>query len=211
MSHNDNNHYPDILTRIKPTDKGLFYNFNSFIPISYNRNLISCLIYRLYHIASSYQIFHKDLTVLRNKFLRNGFPGSLFDNTTDKFLNNQYTSNDKAPNVPKRQISIILPFLGSISYYVCRELMSLITRFHPTVAPKIIFKRGFRISNLFSYKDTLPLKCQSGVVCEIKCESCGLSAVYIGKTKNILHVRFYGPNGHLHRHTVAVLFYTTWA
>ena len=54
---------------------------------------------------------------------------------------------------------------------------------------------------MFSYKDTLPLKCQSGVVYQIKCESCGPSAVYIGKTKNTLHERFYGPNGHLHPST----------
>ena len=199
VSHNDNNHYPDTSMRVKPTDKGLFYN--SFIPISYKRNLISCLIYRVYHIASSFKIFDIDLFSLENKFIRNGFPLSLIDDATGKFLNNQYSIKDKALTVPKRPVIIILPFLGPISYYVRRKLIRLITRFYPTVAPKIIFKRGLRISNLFSYKDTLPLKCQSGVVYQIKCESCGPSAVYIGKTKNTLHERFYGPNGHLHPST----------
>ena len=201
VSHNDNNHYPDTSTRVKPTDKGLFYNFDSFIPISYKRNLISCLIYRVYHIASSFKIFDIDLFSLENKFIRNGFPLSLIDDATGKFLNNQYSIKDKALTVPKRPVIIILPFLGPISYYVRRKLIRLITRFYPTAAPKIIFKRGLRISNLFSYKDTLPLKCQSGVVYQIKCESCGPSAVYIGKTKNTLHERFYGPNGHLHPST----------
>ena len=54
---------------------------------------------------------------------------------------------------------------------------------------------------MFSYKDTLPLKCQSGIVYQIKCESCEPSAVYIGKPKNTLHERVYGPNGHLHPST----------
>ena len=170
VSHNDNNHYPDTSTRVKPTDKGLFYNFNSFIPISYKRNLISC---QIYHIASSFKIFDIDLFSLENKFIRNGFPLSLIDDATGNFPNNQYSIKDKALTVPKRAVIIILPFLEPISYYVRRKLIRLIIRFYPTVAPKIIFKRGLRISNLFSYKDTLPLKCQSGVAYQIKCESCG--------------------------------------
>ena len=118
VSHNDNNHYPDTSTRVKPTDKRLFYNFNSFIPISYKRNLISCMIYRVYHIASSFKIFDIDLFSLENKFIRNGSPLSLIDDATGKFLNNQYSIKDKALTVPKRPVIIILPFLGPISYYV---------------------------------------------------------------------------------------------
>ena len=57
IKRNSNNPYPEINTRIKPTDKGLFYNFSSFIPDSYKRNLVYCLVYRVYRIASSNTIF----------------------------------------------------------------------------------------------------------------------------------------------------------
>ena len=36
----------------------------------------------------------------------------------------------------------------------------------------------------------------------IQCNKCGQSAAYIGKTKNTLHERFYGSNGHLNPRTV---------
>ena len=68
-----NNLYPEISTKIKSTDKGLFYNFNSFIPESYKHNLVYCLIHRVYNIASSYIIFHRDLEALKQKFLEMGF------------------------------------------------------------------------------------------------------------------------------------------
>ena len=42
---------------------------------------------------------------------------------------------------------------------------------------------------------------QSGVVYYINCNKCGPSAAYIGKTKNTLHERFYGFNGHLNPKT----------
>ena len=35
----------------------------------------------------------------------------------------------------------------------------------------------------------------------INCNKCGPSAAYIGKTKNTLHERFYGFNGHLNPKT----------
>ena len=65
----------------------------------------------------------------------------------------------------------------------------------------IVFKRGRTIKNMFSYKDKLPIKCNSGVVYKIQCEVCGPSAAYVGKTVNTLHERFYGPNGHLNPST----------
>ena len=69
----------------------------------------------------------------------------------------------------------------------------------------IVFKRGRTIKNMFAYKDKLPIKCiyttlllySSGVVYKIQCEVCEPSAVYVGKTVNTLHERFYGPNGYL--------------
>ena len=48
IKRSSNNPYPEINTRIKPTDKGLFYNFSSFIPDSYKRNLVYYLVYRVY-------------------------------------------------------------------------------------------------------------------------------------------------------------------
>ena len=115
----NNNIYPDISTRVKPTDRGLFYNANSFIPDAYKTNLTYCLIYRIYHIASSYAIFHIDLSILKSKFLKNGFSSVQFDfdTITQRFLNKQYLPEDAICTVPKRKVIITLPFSRtSINY-----------------------------------------------------------------------------------------------
>ena len=54
-----------------------------------------CVCVNTYHIASSFTIFHEDLDVLRTKFLKNGFPLGLFDNTVGNFLNKQYLPEEK--------------------------------------------------------------------------------------------------------------------
>ena len=201
VKRNNNNVFPDISTHVKPTDKGLFYNFNSFIPDRYKYNLMSCLIHRVYHIASSFTIFHEDLDVLRTKFLKNGFPLGWFDNTVGKFLNKQYLPEEKRYTVPKRAVTMVLPYLGPLSIVIRRRLRRLIVKYYPLTEFNIVFKRGRTIRSMFSYKDKFPLRCRSRVVYHIQCEACGPRAAYVGKTVNTLYERFYGSNGHLHPST----------
>ena len=45
----------------KPTFTGLFTNFQSFIPLTYKRSLVSCLLHRIFNLCSSYENFHAHL------------------------------------------------------------------------------------------------------------------------------------------------------
>jgi len=55
------NGVPDVSTKVKATDKGLLYDFCSFIPDKYKQNLVCCLVYRVYMIASSYDNFDHNI------------------------------------------------------------------------------------------------------------------------------------------------------
>ena len=164
-------------------------------------NLMNCLIHRVYHIASSFTIFHEDLDVLRTKFLKNGFPLGLFDNTVGKFLNKHYLPEEKRYTVPKRAVTMVLPYLGHLSIAIRRRLRRLIVKYYPLIEFNIVFKRGRTIRSMFCYKDKFPLRCRSRVVYHIQCEACGPRAAYVGKTVNTIYKRFYGSNGHLHPST----------
>ena len=201
IKRSSNNPYPEINTKIKPTDKGLFYNFSSFIPDSYKRNLVYCLVYRVYRIASSDNIFKDNLRTLKAKFLKNGFPSGFFNQIVNKFLEKQYTPEMVQYTVPKKTVTIALPYLGPLSTIIRRRLKKLISRFYPLVDLNIVFRRGKTIKTMFSYKDNFLMKCRSGVVYQIQCEHCGSGAAYVGKTVNTLHERFYGSNGHLNPST----------
>ena len=160
-----------------------------------------CLIHRVYHIASSLTIFDEDLQVLRRKFLKNGFPSGLFDNTVGNFLNKQYLPEEKRCTVPKRVVTMVLPYLGPLSIVIRRRLRRLIVKYYPLLEFNIVFKRGRTIKSMFCYKDKFPIRCRSRLVYHIQCEACGPSAAYVGKTVNTLYERFYGSNGHLHPST----------
>ena len=88
--------------------------------------------------------------------------------------------------------------LESISRSSQRRLQRLVHRFYPSVELNIIYRRGFRISNMFNYKDKFPLSCRSMVVYYTQCKNCGPSEAYIGKTVNTVYERFFASGtGHL--------------
>ena len=171
----DSNSRPEISTKVKATDKGLYYDYNSFIPERYKLNLVRCLIYRVYRIASSFNIFHSDLERLCNKLYKNGFPKRLVEDCVAKVLDSFYV-----PQVPqttvRRQEVMILPYLGHMSIALKRDIIKLVRKFYPAVDLRIIFKRGFQLSTMFNFRDRLPLKCSSGVVYSINCKKYGHSA-----------------------------------
>ena len=136
---------------------------------------MSCLIHRVYHIASSFTIFHEDLDVLRTKFLKNGFPLGLFDNTVGNFLNKLYLPEEKRYTVPKRAVTMVLPYLklGPLSIVIRRRLRRLIVKYYPLIEFNIVFKRRRTIRSIFCCKDKFRLRCRSRVVYHIQCEVCG--------------------------------------
>ena len=70
-------------------------------------------------------------------------------------------------------------------------MLTLINKFYPSVELKVVFSRGFKIRNLFAYKDKFPMKCRSMLVYYTKCSVCGPSQAYLGKTKNSIYEHFY--------------------
>ena len=144
-------------------------------------------------------IFHQDFEDLKRRLLRNGFPSEMIDRSANKVLTKHRTEQlptSKSDN--PRKVNIFLPFLGKISYGVKADLRKLVSKFYPGVELNVIFTQGFKIKNLFAYKDRFPLKCKSLIVYYSECSQCGPSKAYLGKTKNSLYERFYASGtGHL--------------
>ena len=134
---------------------------------------------------------------------RNGFPRSLVDECIAKVLDGFYVPKIPVATVSRKEVIMVMPYLGHMSIILKRDILQLVKKFYPTTDVKVIFKRGFQLSNMFNFKDRFPLKCSSGVVYYIHCKKCGQRAAYIGKTINTLFERFYGSNGHLNPKTVS--------
>ena len=165
----------------KATFSGVYSNFKSFMPDTYKRGLVSTLLYRAYMISSSFESLHEEIEKLKRVFSKNGYPSKFVDKCILNFFNKLYEKKELIHTVPKLDLMIVLPFLGTSSWKVKNELIRTFKKNVPFCKLKIIFKTGVRLSSCFPFKDKLPKSLLSGVIYQYTCPKCNLR--YVGCTK----------------------------
>ena len=183
-----NNSFSTSLFR-KKTFTGLYTNFSFLSPNGYKTNLISCLVYRAFHICSSYANFHNEILRIKCILAKNCFPQSLADKFIRSFLDKQFskvsTSNNQEGK--KTSITFCLPYLGTYSIRIKKNVIKLLKENFPDVKLQVVFRSPVRLSSLFKFKDRCStLMCYS-VIYKYTCSSC--NATYYGKTTRNLKVR----------------------
>jgi len=171
----------------KKTFTGLYTHFDSLLPLQYKINLISVLIYRAFHICSSYKAFHSQICNIKRFLQQNRFPAQLIDRIIERFLSKQYVADIKPSNVPKLPILLFLPYLGVYSIHLKKRFTKFIGNFYPHVDLKIVFRANKPIGRLFPFKDRVPSHVCSSVVYKFTCSSC--QATYYGKISRHFNVR----------------------
>ena len=171
----------------KPTFTGLFTNFNSFIPLAYKQNLVSCLIHRIFNLCSSYENFHTQLEVVRKLINSNGFPSHMFDRIVRRFLEHTFDPRPPVLTASKKIIYFCLPFTGIHSLQIRTQINRLCNAAFPHLGIRFVFRSSRRISSFFPFKDKVPKYLRSSVVYLFKCRCC--SASYVGQTTRHLHTR----------------------
>ena len=133
----------------KPTFSGVYSNFNSFIADDYQHGLIFALLFRIFSIVLDFSKFHEEVNYLKNVLRKNYFPSTLVDKCIKIFLNKQFSQKILEHTVPKKELFLVLPFLGMSS-------LCLRTRFQKSINSnisfckiKVIFKSSTRLANFF--------------------------------------------------------------
>ena len=171
----------------KPTFSGVFSSFKSFIPEKFKQGLVSTLLFRCFSISSDFSKFHLEVKTLKDIFRKNSYPMDFIDKCIRKFLNNCLVPKTRVTTVPKKEILIILLFLGKTSTQIRTKLNRLLTKSLPYCKPIFVFKPVKRLSACFPFKDKIPNYLCSGLVYHFKCRTCNSS--YYGKSIRHFKVR----------------------
>ena len=81
-----------------------------------------------------------------------------------RFLNKVFIKNDLNIMVPKRELTLILPYLGKLLLDLRTRLRRSIERALSYCKLKVIFAPKFRLSTLLLLKDRLNKKIRSGII-----------------------------------------------
>ena len=128
------------------------------------------------------------LSDLKNSLFQNGYPRGVINYNVNDLLH-KYKDKPSQPTltVPKKDVTLVLPYLGLHSDVITRRLKSCVNKFCGFVNLRVVFQNTRRIKSFFPYKDRFNRSQKSEIVYKASCWDC--DAFYIGKTKRRLHDR----------------------
>ena len=188
-----NNFSTSVFRKTTFTGQGL--NYFSDILRSYKISSITTLINRAYILTSSYTLFHKEITFLRQYFMKNLYPEKLFNLKLRTFLSKKY---ELAPlvvsTVPRLTIHLEVPYIGYQTNKMIAEIKCLSSKFYPPINTLFYSRNSHRLGNHFrnSSRSSNVFMC-SKLTYKYTCDSCQLS--YIGNTSLQMFMRMHKHKG----------------
>ena len=138
------------------------------------------MLFRTFSIVSDFSRFHTEILHLKEILRKNAFPIKLVDNCIKNFLNKIFLNTHVILTVKKKELFIVLPYLGNLSLALRTRLQNSINKNLPFCKIKVIFMSTTRLSNFFRFKDKVRFNLRSNVVYKFLCGRC--NATYYGKT-----------------------------
>ena len=94
------------------------------------------------------------LSDLKKTLLQNGYPRGVLCFHINHVLNRQKNkSADPIATVPKKDIFLVLPFLGSQSEVLARRVKVCVSKFYGFVNLRVIFNNTCKVKSFFPCKD----------------------------------------------------------
>ena len=178
----------------KKTFSGVYTNFKSFIPETYEIGLIKSLLFQCFSLCSDFIKFHHEIDKLKSILYKKCYLPDLFDKCIKEFLDEILAPKPVVSTVPKKDLVIALPYfvialpyLGKLSLQICTQINRITKNKLPYCNIRFVFQTTCKISNFFTFNNKILSFLRSGIVYKFQCGSC--NATYYGKTKCPLTVR----------------------
>ena len=134
------------------------------------------IVFRSFTICSDMPKFHQEICKIKDTF-----------KCVKIFLNKVFIPQRIIQTAEKKQVAIVLPYMGMISTEINVTLHKTLKQLLPACDLRVIFKVTLHMKNYFNFKDKIKRELRSLLVYNFKCNSC--NAEYIGKTKRHYRTR----------------------
>ena len=124
----------------KATFSGVFINYDSFIFYTNKIGLVHTLLFRFFKVCSSMENFHIEVEYLRSIFKCNNYPVNIIDQCIKKFLDKFYVPKQMVPTALKRELLVVLSFLGKFSLNLRKRLYKSVSKPLLQCNIKVIFQ-----------------------------------------------------------------------
>ena len=155
----------------------------------YKKSSIDTFLFSCFLIWSDYTTFHLEVENFGEMLKKNSYPSRIIEQSIKSFLNKLYVPKNVIPTVPKKEIFIILPYLGTMSFNLNQKLRTCFKNSLPQCNIKITWLLSWQILFLlFWVLKMIFLKCYS-LTQYINFCAVTANVTYYGKTECHLNIR----------------------
>ena len=105
------------------------------------------MLFRTFSIVSDFSRFHTQVLHLKEILRKNAFAIKLVENCIKNFLNKNFLNTPVTLTVKKKELFILLPYLGNLPLALGKRLQNSINKNLPFCKIKVIFKSTTRLRN----------------------------------------------------------------
>ena len=98
----------------KPTYNGVYTQYENYLDQAYKKSLTGSFLFRCFSICSDYALFHLEVENLREILKGNSYPSGIIEQSIKYLLNKLHVPKKVIPTVPKKEIFIVLLYLGTM-------------------------------------------------------------------------------------------------
>ena len=124
----------------KATFSGVFTNYNSFISDTCKIGLVHMLLFWFFQIYSCMEKIDIEVELLRSISKCNNYPVNIIDQCIKTFFDKLYVPKQIVSAVPKKELLVVLPYLGTFSFNLRKRLYKSVSKSLPKCNVKVIFQ-----------------------------------------------------------------------
>ena len=99
--------------------------------------------------------FYQEICKIKDIFIENGYSERFLDKCAKTFLNKVFIPKRIIQTAEKKQVTIVLPYMGMISTELKVKLHKTFKQLLPACDLRVIFKVSLGMKNYFNFKDKI--------------------------------------------------------
>ena len=119
---------------------------------------------RCFNLSSDFLKFHHEVDKLINILLKNAYLQKFIDKCIQKFLKNMFIQRLQTHTVPRKELTVILPYLSQMSQIVKTRLTKTMSKHMKFCKLRVFFQTNNRLKNYFRFKDFVPETLRSSLI-----------------------------------------------
>ena len=148
----------------KRSSSGVYTNFKSFIPETYEIGLINSLLTRCFSLRSDFFKFHHESDILKSILYKHSYTRDLVDKCVKEILEKLLAPKIIVSTVSIRYLVIALPSLGKLSLQIRTRINWIMKNKLPYCNIAFVFQTMCKVINFFRFKNKIPSFLRSGIV-----------------------------------------------